>query len=163
MNRNSPMSGFTLVEILVALVIVSVAALSIGSFTISIVGSDQVSRERATAVSLAEQVLEYWQHDTNDYAPTIATADCGLTTTTAAPAYPVNVTCTPSAGMKIPYIIITDQQQAVGPLPASLSSFKNFTKQGHKITPKTKVVTVSWTSRGKTHMVYLTNLTKVPK
>ncbi len=161
MNRNKPISGFTLIETLVALVIVSVAALSIGSFTISIVSSDQASRERATAVSLAEQVLEYWQHDTNDYAPTIATADCGLTTTTTTPAYPVNVTCLPVSGMKIPYTIITDQQQAVGPLPTSLTTFKNFTKQGYNITPKTKAVTVSWTNRGKTHMVYLTNLSKV--
>jgi len=161
MNCNEPMSGFTLVEILVALVIVSVALLSIGSFTISIVSSDQVSRERATAVSLAEQVLEYWQHDSNDYAPTIATADCGLTSTKAAPAYPVNVTCVPASGMNTPYTIITDQQQAVGPLPTNLSAFKNFTKQGYNITPKTKAVTVSWTSRGKIHMVYLTNLSKV--
>ncbi len=161
MSSNKPMSGFTLVEILVALVIISVAVLSIGSFSISIVGSDQVSRERATAVSLAEQILEYWQHDANDYAPLIATADCNLTTSTTAPAYPVKVTCTPTSGMRIPYTIITDQQQAAGPLPASLSSFKNFTKQGYNITPKTKAVTVSWTNRGKAHIVYLTNLSKV--
>ena len=159
MKCNEPMSGFTLVEILVALVIVSVALLSIGSFTISIVNSDQVSRDRATAVSLAEQVLEYWQHDSNDYAPAIATADCGLTTTTAAPAYPVNVTCVPASGMKIPYTIITDQKKAVGPLPASLSKFKNFTKQGYNITPKTKAVTVSWTRRSKKQMIYTPNLT----
>ncbi|MDQ6982499.1 MAG: prepilin-type N-terminal cleavage/methylation domain-containing protein [Mariprofundus sp.] len=155
------MSGFTLIEILVALVIISVAVLSIGSFTISIVSSDQVSRERATAVSLAEQILEYWQHDTNDYAPLIATADCGLTTSTTAPAYPVSVTCTPTSGMGIPYTIITNQQQATGPLPANLSSFKKFTKQGYTITPKTKVATVSWTNQGKMHTVYLTNLSKV--
>jgi len=161
MNRNKSMSGFTLIEILVALIIVSVAALAIGNFTISIVGNDQVSRERATAVSLAEQILEYWQHDANDYAPAIATADCSLTGNTVAPKYPTNVTCTASSGAGIAYIITTNQQQATGPLPNNLSSFKNFTKQQYTVTPKTKLVKVSWTHQGKTHTVYLTNLSKV--
>jgi len=161
MNRNKSMSGFTLIEILVALIIVSVAALSIGNFTISIVGHDQVSRERATAVSLAEQVLEYWQHDANDYAPAIATADCSLATTPNAPAYPISVTCTPSSGVGIAYIITTNQQQATGPLPNNPSSFKKFTKQQYTVTPRTKLVKVSWSNQGKTHTVYLTNLSKV--
>ncbi len=161
MNRHHSMAGFTLIEILVTLVIVSVAVLSLGSFSISMVGSGQVSRERLTAVHLAEQVLEYWQHDSNDYAPVIATADCSLSAATAAPAYPVSVTCAPASGIGAAYTIVSNETQATGPLPASQSAFQPFTTQGYNNTPQTKVVTVSWTHKNKTHSIYLTHMSQV--
>jgi len=161
MNRRQDAQGFSLIEILVTLVIVSVAVLSLGNFTISMVGSGQVSRQRLAAVHLAEQVLEYWQHDPNDYAPTISGTDCSLSVSTATPSYPVSVTCTPSSGSGGPFTIISNQTQATGPLPANLTTFQNFTKQGYNNTPQTKVVTVSWPHRGKTHSIYLTHLSEV--
>jgi len=160
MKALRPQAGFTLIEILVTLVIVSVAVLSLGNFTISMVGSGQVSRERLTAVHLAEQVLEYWQHDSNDYAPVIAAADCSLSAAAAAPAS-VSVTCTPSTGIGAAYTIVSNQVQAAGPLPASQSTFQVFTKQGYNNTPQTKVVTVSWTHKSKTHSIYLTHMSQV--
>jgi len=161
MKALRPQAGFTLIEILVTLVIVSVAVLSLGNFTISMVGSGQVSRERLTAVHLAEQVLEYWQHDSNDYAPVIATADCSLSASTAAPTYPVSVTCTASTGIGSAYTIVSNQTQATGPLPANLTTFQPLTKQGYTNTPQTKVVTVSWAHKSKTHSIYLTHMSQV--
>jgi len=151
--------GFTLIEILVTLVIVSVAVLSLGGFTLSMVGSGQVSRDRLVAVHLAEQVLEYWQHDAGDNVPTIATTGCTLSTAATVPTYPVTVTCTASSGGT--FTVTSTETQATGPLPASLSKFKSFTKQGYTHTPYTKVVTVSWAHQGKTHSIYLTHLSEV--
>jgi len=160
MNSEHPVKGFTLIEILVTLVIVSVAVLSLGNFTVSMLGSAQVSRERLSAVHMAEQVLEYWQHDASDYAPVISTTDCSMSAATSVPSYPVSVICTSSSGSGT-VTIISDQAQAAGPLANNLSAFQNFTKQGYNNTPQTKVVTVSWTHRGKTHSIYLTHLSQV--
>jgi len=153
-------AGFTLIEILVTLVIVSVAVLALGKFTVSMVGSGQVSRDRLAAVHMAEQVLEYWQHDTTDYAPVVSAADCSLSAAASAPAYPVSVICTLASGASS-FTIVNDQVQATGPLASDLSTFQNFTKQGYNNTPQTKVVTVSWSHRGKTHSIYLTHLSQV--
>jgi prepilin-type N-terminal cleavage/methylation domain-containing protein len=154
-------SGFTLIEVLVTLVIVAVAVLSLGSFTISTVKSGQTSHARLAAVHLAEQVLEFWQHDANDFAPVIATADCTLSAANAQPQYPVTVTCTPASGGSAAFTVVTDQAPATGPLPGNLNAFQNFTKQGYANTPQTKVVTVSWSSQGKTRSVFLTHMSAV--
>jgi len=153
--------GFTLIEILVTLVIVSVAVLSLGHFTVSMLGIGQTSRERLAAVHMAEQVLEFWQHDANDYAPTISTTDCSLSASASAPAYNVSVTCTPASGPSSSFTVVNNQVQATGPIVSDLSAFQNFTKQGYNNTPQTKVVTVSWTYRGKVHSVHLTHLSEV--
>ncbi len=152
------MVGFTLIEVLVALVIVSVAVLSLGSFTISTMSTGQVSRERLSAVHLAEQVMEFWQHDANDNAPVIG-AGCVLSTGT--PGMPISVACTPTTGIGISYTIQAAEVQVSGPMPASLSSFQSFTKQGYNNTPQTKLVTVTWSNKGKSHSIYLTHLSMV--
>jgi len=160
MNNNTNITGFTLIEVLVALVIVSVAILSLGSFTLSTVTSGQVSRERLTAVHLAEQVLEFWQHDANDYAPVISST-CALSTSGGAPNNPYTITCTPSSGISIAYTVVASSTQVTGPLASNLSTLQNFTKQGYNNTPLTKLVTVSWMNKGKTHSIYLTHLSMV--
>jgi len=152
------MRGFTLIEILVTMTIVSVAILSLGSFTLSMVGNGQLSRERLTAVHIAEQVLEYWQHNIKDFAPKIAT-DCTLTLATSSQSYPA--TCTPTSGVRISYSIKISQSLATGPLPTSLTSFKPFSKKGFANTPQTKAVKVSWVNHAQKHVVYLTHLSQV--
>lgn len=160
-ERIEPIAGFTLIEILIALVVISVGALALGSFGITTLSSGQTSRERLTAVHLAEQVLEHWQQDTNDYVPTIA-SDCTMSTASTAPSYPTSVTCNPATGVGIAYTIATNQSNATGPLSSSLTGMQNFTQPtGYVNTPMTKLVTVSWTRRGKSRTVYLTHLSKV--
>lgn len=153
-------AGFTLIEILIALIISSVIILSLGAFSISIMDSGQLSRERLSAVHLAEQVLEFWQRDANDYLPTIA-SDCSLTTASSAPSYPATATCTPATGVSLSYTVVASETQATGPLPSNLSSFQSFTSAGFTVTPMTKVVTVSWAHKGTTRSVFLTHLSAV--
>jgi len=160
MKDRSSMAGFTLIEVLIALVIVSVAVLSLGNFTILTMGSGQVSRERITAVHLAEQVLEFWQNDANDYAPAIA-SDCVSSTVGAAPSYPLSVDCTPTSGIGISYTVQVSQVQVTGPLSNDLAAFQNFTKQGYNNTPQTKLVTVTWLNKNKSYSIYLTHLSMV--
>lgn len=151
--------GFTLIEILIALVVVSVGVLALGDFSVSVMSSGQTSRERLTAVHLAEQVLEHWQHDANDYAPVIAIS-CGLSDAGSAPAYPVTTVCTSSTGAGTSFTVVVNETQANGPLPASLSTLTAFTRQGYANTPKTKVVSVAWTRRGVSRQIYLTHLSE---
>ncbi|NWF35995.1 prepilin-type N-terminal cleavage/methylation domain-containing protein [Mariprofundus sp. KV] len=164
--------GFTLIEILVALVIVSVGVLALGGFGVSIMGSGQVSRERLTAVHLAEQVLEFWQNDVNDRPPNINVATCGLTALGADPAgYPVTVTCTPDAGIGISYTIAANRSVAQAPLPsapnnsfgiANTNAGSSVRNMVGTITPWTKVVTVTWSNKGNSRSVFLTHMTKMP-
>jgi prepilin-type N-terminal cleavage/methylation domain-containing protein len=152
--------GFTLIEILISLVISSVIILSLGRFAITIIDNGQLSRERLSAVHLAEQVLEFWQRDTNDYLPTIA-SDCTLTTASSAPGYPSNNTCTPVTGVSIAHTVVASETQASGPLPSNLSSFQSFTSSGLTVMPMTKVVTVTWMHKGTSRSVFLTHLSAV--
>jgi len=163
--------GFTLIEILVALVIVSVGVLALGSFSISTLGSGQVSRERLTAVHLAEQLLEEWQK--TDVLPTLDTNYCASLATwvqstgdTSLPCPPIpgviiksEATCVPLFGAKLSYTISTTESPVCGPPKTGGNAFAIFSAA---TPPKTKLVKVSWTRRGKTRSVFLSHVSKVP-
>lgn len=156
MKYRTGVAGFTIIEVLVALVIVSVAVLSLGSFTVSTMSTGQVSRERLSAVHLAEQILEYWQHDAQDFAPSISSS-CALTPgTTALPG--ANVVCSPPGS--IAYTIALSRSQLTGPLPG-FSTFQNFTQYGYSYAPYTKLVTVTWSHSGRSRSIYLTHVSMV--
>jgi len=159
------MRGFTLIEILVALTIVSVGVLAIGSFSISTLGSGQISRERLTAVHLAEQFLEEWQKTdtlpilninycnpavawTVLIAPTVLPCPISGTTTTS------TASCIPLFGSKLSYNISAIESQVCGPSTTGVAPFVAFTGT---TAPKTKMVKVSWTHRGD-HNVFLTHV-----
>jgi len=155
--------GFSLIEVLITLVVVSVGVLALGNFTVSIMANGQLSRERLTAVHLAEQVLEHWQHHAADYAPVITASTCALSDAGGTPSYPVTTACTPSSGVGISYTIMVNETQAAGPLSpptGSLTTLATFTQQGYANMPKTKLVTVSWTHKGTSHSIYLTHLSQ---
>ncbi len=172
-------AGFTLIEILVSLTIVSIAVLALGSFGISTMTSGQISRDRLTAVHLAEQVVEAWQ--STDALPALDTGYCqtasAWTTATASTVAPCpttgtvttsTATCSPLTGEKISYSISSTESQVCGPLPAGGAAFAFFgtsSVMGATISnanpPRTKVVTVSWTRKGTTRSVYLTHLSRV--
>lgn len=52
--------GFTLIEALVTLVIISVSLLALGAFTLTVLSTDNTARHRTVATHLAEQELERW-------------------------------------------------------------------------------------------------------
>jgi len=158
-------SGFTLVEVLVAMVIISVAVLSLGGFSLSVVGSGQVNRERLTAIHLAEQTIEFWQHDGNNYAPLVSSS-CSFSSAAAAPTYPLSKICTPTSGVSISYTINMDEIRATAPLPTNPNG--NNSNNGAfavrdllgstAATPQLKAVMVSWSHKGTSRSVYLTTL-----
>jgi len=178
-NRMSFERGFTLIEILVALVIVSVGVLALGSFGVSSMSSGQTSRERLTAVHMAEQIIEAWQSTDSlpilgtDYCQT-ATAWSTSTATSVAPCPTTDTittstaTCAPTSGAKISYSITAKEARVCGAPAAggnAMAFFGTTSVMGSTISnanpPKTKVVTVSWTRRGVTRSVYLTHLSRV--
>jgi len=166
------MRGFTLIEILVALTIVSVGVLALGSFSISMLGSGQISRERLTAVHLAEQLLEEWQQ--TDALPTLDSNYCKAavnwtvsTANSVAPCPTSGTTmtsvavCAPLFGAQLSYTVSATESRVCGPPKTGGSTF-SFYSAATAPNPKTKLVNVSWTRKGKTMSVFLTNLSKVP-
>lgn len=150
--------GFTLIEILIVLLLTSIAMLALGTFSLSVMDSSTGSRERLSAVHLAEQVIEEWQHNSNDYLPVIA-SDCSMSTATSAPSYPKTYTCKPTSGVKTTFTVQASVADAEAPRSDG-SAFAAMTSQGFSNTPKVKLVTVSWGHKGKTKSIYLTHLTR---
>ena len=164
------MRGFTLIEILVALTIVSVGVLAIGRFSLSVMDNGQVSRERLTALHFAEQFLEEWQK--TDSVPTLDTNYCktsvtwtSSTTPTVAPCPTTATTtsfvatCVPLFGSKLSYTISAKESPVCGPPKTNGPSFV-FYSAVTAPNPKIKLVKVSWTRRGKTRSVFLTHVSK---
>jgi len=170
--------GFTLIETMVTLLILVIGILALESFYISVVDRQQTARERLIAVHLAEEVIEFWQQDANDYLPNID-GSCFLTTRIAATAYPVSVTCTPPA-LPIAYTIWSNTTQAQAPLPTNPNqggsplaapnpgsfSIRNMqpvvTAAGTSVTPALKAVRISWLHKGKAETpIVLTHISRL--
>ncbi|MDQ6990528.1 MAG: type II secretion system protein [Mariprofundaceae bacterium] len=116
--------GFTLVEILVALVIVSVGMLALGSFYTSMISQEGIAQERIIAVHMAEQLIEDWQN-TN----TPPTPNC-IINGVAAGVLPINIlpttnpmisisNCRVNNGISVAFTIILTETPAKAPLPVS--------------------------------------------
>jgi len=156
--------GFTLIEILITLFIVTVGILALSRFTVAIMGSGQVASERMTAVHLAEQVLEFWQHDAGDLPPMITLDKLGQCVFSQGGSAPSTTVCKSPMGVKTDYSIHVNEAKATGPLPlpASQTAMADFTKQPprYRNTPKTKLVRVSWTQKGVSHQIFLTHMSR---
>lgn len=157
MSGGDRMRGFTLIEILIALVIVSVGVLALGGFGVTSLSSSQLANERLTAVHLAEQVLEQWQNDASDNPPGLNSSCQSTGGTVTAPA---TQTCAPVAGVGITYSIAVSKAAASGPQPSGGGSvtFANFVGINGSAAPVTKVVSVAWSNHGTSHSVYLTHI-----
>ncbi|MES0371425.1 MAG: prepilin-type N-terminal cleavage/methylation domain-containing protein [Mariprofundaceae bacterium] len=60
MMANRPEKGFTLIETLVALLIISISLLALGAFTIQVLSTDSVAIQRTVATQFGERILETW-------------------------------------------------------------------------------------------------------
>ena len=110
--------GFTLVETMVTLVILSIGMLALGTFYISLMDSQKVAQERLMAVHLAEQVIEYWQNDASDRYPSVSNT-CSLSAGGSAlvSGFTASSTCTP-ASFPVAYTIAASASTAQAPLPS---------------------------------------------
>ncbi|MDQ6973737.1 MAG: prepilin-type N-terminal cleavage/methylation domain-containing protein [Mariprofundaceae bacterium] len=168
--------GFTLVEILIALVIVSVGMLALGSFYTAMISQEGIAQERITAVHMAEQLIEDWQ--ANNVIPTpnclVAGAPPVLVLATA------TSNCVPTKGTPIAYTILLNERPALAPLPVthpnnpslnvinalgvdmySMLTLSDVNKNVIANSPQVKVrsVQVSWTHE-KRRTVQLTHITR---
>jgi len=106
--------GFTLVEILVALVIISVGMLALGSFYTSMIQQESVAQERIEAVNMAEQLIEDWERTNTPPTPNCTAAQPLVVGTQLKG-------CTVAVGQGVPvsFDILINERAAQAPLPVS--------------------------------------------
>lgn len=168
MYNSSTHQGFTLVEVMISVVIVSVGVLALQTFYGSIIRSQQLSQERLVAVHMAEQVIEGWQNSSTDALPSIS-----CTTGTQQLVAGTATVCTSTSGIQTEFTVLATSTTAKAPLPPShpngvagsvVYGDMNGATSGVSpyawIVPKIKTVTVSWAYKGETKSVMLTHLTQ---
>jgi len=109
--------GFTLVEVLVALVVISVGMLALGSFYTSMIQQESIAQERITAVHMAEQLIEDWERDNQPPTPSCKVGNNAPTLVLGT----VTTGCKASVATAVPmtYDILIDEQPAKAPLPVT--------------------------------------------
>jgi len=154
-------SGFTLVEAMLSMVIVSIGALALQSFYAAIIRSEQLSQERLVAVHMAEQIIESWQQSNTTLPPQV---DCvaGLVTLTLN----TPTACTPTGSNAKAFSITANTSNAMAPMTGTgvptWSNIPILDPYGVPtgLSPQIRTVTVSWDYKGETKSVMLTHLTR---
>jgi type IV pilus assembly protein PilV len=162
-NRRRVTSGFSLIEVMVALIVVSIGLLGIAkmqALALSNTGSAKMrslaSIEAASLASTLHADRGYWFHIPNAVTATISstgavasTADTSLNSTAAArPAACTNVSpAVPCTSAKIAAIDLGDWADSLVALlpPANTSSASVACSPYVANTPNTCVITISWT------------------
>ncbi|MDQ6961195.1 MAG: type II secretion system protein [Mariprofundaceae bacterium] len=168
---NSSEKGFTLIEAIMAMAIISIAMLGLGSFTISIMEKDKLAHDRNQAVQIASQVLEEWSGGTQ--LPTsVAIFAQGVT-------QQLNTYSTlPAQGVLIPsppqfYVVgqqVVAQALFAGGVVKDLgyaTYFNSATATVSQVDPNLRVVTVLWSDKKQrdiysAYRVVLSNMSEVP-
>ena len=164
--------GFTLIEVLVTLLIVSVGMLALGAFFTTSIHQEGVAQERIAAVHMAEQIIEAWQ-DGN----AVPTPDC--TVSGAVPTLVIGTTttnCRASNGVPVAFDLTLREAPATAPLPTThpnngtgavvtgnlLSGVDPYTQQviAGSTSVKVRTVTVAWTHGGQSRSVFLSHITR---
>lgn len=162
--------GFSLIEMMVTMLIVTIGMLALGSFYIASVNSETMAQERLAAVHLAEQVLEDWQKSGG-----MPTPDCKI-----AGANPgalvigtVKADCVPNDGAPVPFDIVLTVADAKAPIPnghPSHTTAGGAPEMGDLLTDlaninanvKIRNVKISWEHGGQVKNVSLTHITRKP-
>ncbi len=170
--------GFSLIEGLVTMLIVTVGMLALGSFYLAAIKSESRAQERVAATHFAEQILENWQvmTTTGNFTPAV-TPDCQIAGVAAGP-LAIGVTlqdCIPNAGFPIPFDILIQESNVVAPIPNSHLLHSNpgvgAPEMNNLLTDptvsgsprvKVRVVRVSWTESNVVRDVVLTHITRKP-
>ncbi len=118
-------NGFTLMEVLIAIVILSVGLLGMASLTVGIINGNAFSNHASTATTLAQDKMEeIWEQD---YSDVVAETKANLSS--------------PFANYEREVAVDEDTFPDIAGTPAQLIGMKIVT------------VTVSWTDYGGTHQV----------
>jgi len=171
--RTNVMRGFTLIEILITLVIVSVGMLALGKFFAAAINQEGAAQERIAAVHMAEQLLEEWQQ-----ANTPPTPDCTVNGV-AAGALVVGtaiIGCRANNGVPVGFDILLSTTPATAPLPplhpnnggagvvtaGLLQGVDPYTQAviAGSAPVMVRTVSVSWVHGGEIKNIYLTHITR---
>jgi len=161
--------GFTLVEILITLLIVSVGMLALGSFFASSIKQESLAQERIAAVHMAEQIIEDWQR-TN----TLPTPDCtvaGVAATALVVGTAING-CVANSGVPVSFSIVINETAATAPLPSAhpngpaaagvllsgINPNAPFNVIAGSPSVMVRIVSVSWQQGGNPYNVFLTHI-----
>lgn len=163
--------GFTLIESIMAMAIISIAMLGLGSFTVSILAQDRLAHHRNQAVQIASQVLEEWSGGTQLPA-TVGVSMQGVTqqldTYTTFPATGVPIPQAPSF-----YVVgqqVVAQARFTGGVVQDLNYavyFNSATATITQVDPDLRIVTVLWSEKDQrdiysAYRIVLSNMSEVP-
>ena len=123
--------GFTLVECMVTIVIVTAVVGAIGTFTTQVLRSDNQAKVRTIATHIAEQLIEEWSatNDITSFNFTAAPAVGGTSSVTYTPASPV-----------VPVTFTITASRKYGTAPTSDGSGSSSFDNGFEL----RVITLSW-------------------
>jgi prepilin-type N-terminal cleavage/methylation domain-containing protein len=167
--------GFSLIEMLVTVTIVSIGMLALGSFYMASVNAESAAQQRLTAVHMAEQIIEDWQNTNILPTPNCKIAGVAavqlVLSTPAAPASIVN--CVPNDGIPLPFTIVVEEIPAQAPIPnahllypgvaggqpvmGELLTIPNSVNSPHV---KVRKVTLSWSEKAQIKSIFLTHITR---
>ncbi len=104
--------GFTLIEVMVAMLVAMIGSLALGALLIGSMDSDALARERVAAVNVAKRILEEWAASPVDALPTPA-----CNPPIGQLSVGTSVTCTPATGLvRIPFTISVNVRPVTAPL-----------------------------------------------
>jgi len=142
--------GFTLIEAMIALIIISIGLLALGSFTVSVMRADANARARTLATHIAEQMIEEWSASgTLTAYGSLAVPAAGGTETATYTSSDINVT----------YTLTAEASSMIGPIPDGAGAVADQALTGTPTPPVEKKVTVAWSNGGNTYSVFLTHAT----
>ncbi|MDQ6951739.1 MAG: prepilin-type N-terminal cleavage/methylation domain-containing protein [Mariprofundales bacterium] len=109
--------GFSLIEVMVAMLVASVGIMSLTTLTISSLNANTLARERIAATNLAVEVIESWQASTTDTLPTLVCANGSIQLTTGIPGGTQSSCQLNSGEVKTSFTITISTQAVQAPLP----------------------------------------------
>jgi len=144
--RMSRDDGFTLIETVVAMVIIMIIMLGSSSFITWSLSQDSLARERTIATHVAEKLMEEWAatNDLNSYGFTVAPGAGGTTTKTFT---------VPELNTTLTLVAKTSVMKAPSP-DASANPDLTGTPQ-----PLVRLIRVQWRHQGAAKEVFLTHAT----
>ena len=141
--------GFTLIEGMISLIIISIGLLALGSFTVSVLRADANARARTLATHIAEQMIEEWSASGSLTAyGNLAIPAAGGSETSTYTSTDINVT----------YTLTAEASSMRAPISNGTSN-PPMTDLTGTPTPIEKKVIVAWTNGGNPYSVYLTHAT----
>ncbi len=121
--------GFTLIEVMVAMMIALIGSLALGTLFIGSMNSDSLAREREGATNLAKRIMEDWVASPTDALPTPNCSPAAAWASTGNPAKPreKTLTCAPTGGLtSVSYTVTVNTRDVKAPVSTPAGAVSSF-------------------------------------